>query len=158
MWVSQFASMGQVQHQVLIINNVKYELRKNADGVAYPGITDPCTFDDQRREAARAEGDASWGSHYLYLAGWTNLADVEIGRLCMSHADGWQYHPLQRNCIHFIRGLADAVVNNGHAEDWDYFREGRKTESQEYLFNGKWRKLGLLQQLASFGSLGAMVV
>jgi hypothetical protein len=62
-------SIELYNHHILIVNNAKYELRKNNGAMAYYN-TDHYGIDHEARLHAREAGLASDGAHHIYLIGW----------------------------------------------------------------------------------------
>lgn len=142
-YASQYASLGQINHHVIVIRNRKYELRKDNLAEAIYN-TNVCTIDHSQRNRAREMGEATCGDDkfYIYLIGWTTKTHEKIDEICERilagpKNEGWAYHPLKRNCQHYIRLVANDVVER-QAADWEYFFRGNATPYQQHLFSRRW--------------------
>ncbi|KAI0103073.1 hypothetical protein GGR51DRAFT_525618 [Nemania sp. FL0031] len=54
-WFSRYVQNGRFKHWVLIIENIKYELRRDMSSGNYRANVDSWTIDQEKREAAIAE-------------------------------------------------------------------------------------------------------
>jgi hypothetical protein len=141
-WISQRATNGSMNHQIMIINGIKYELTLNEDSSATPEFKDTefRHLNHEDRIFARENGVASVGDFYVYLVGWTHVTHENIVAIGRRKIATWSYGFISDNCITFLRELVDDIVET-KASDWDFFRSGKKTPYQVFLFSRKKYKL-----------------
>ncbi|KAF3764008.1 hypothetical protein M406DRAFT_332445 [Cryphonectria parasitica EP155] len=133
-WFSRYISHGQLKHWVLIINGVKYELRRDDAANTYiHSVNRHPSWNSVKikRDAALAEKQIpDVDGFYICLIGWTRLSDTELERQCRTVMQNFPpYNMIWNNCQDFLKQFADLIIST-KASDWVWFRENTKTAYQ----------------------------
>ena len=131
-WFSRYIHHGSLKHWVLIIDDTKYELRRNISTGKYVYNIAEWSIDQEKREAALAERKIpDVDGYYVCLIGWTRLAADELRDTCEQVLRQFgSYNLLWNNCQDFLQRFADRIISR-KALDWSWFRENTKTEYQD---------------------------
>ncbi|KAI0182610.1 hypothetical protein EV127DRAFT_449180 [Xylaria flabelliformis] len=131
-WFSRYVQSGGFKHWVLIIEDTKYELRRDDSNGKYKANIASWTIDKEKREAAIAERKVPHvDGYYVCLIGWTKKAPQELKNICDEViAQFGKYNIVWNNCQDFLQTFADRIISE-KALDWSWFRENTKTEYQE---------------------------
>ena len=127
-WFSRHIEHGRWKHWILIIDDVKYELRQNHVTKGYHVNVAPCPLDHERRQAAIAKKHfPEYDGHYVCLIGWTRKSRSQIEDIARQE-EPWDYHRFTNNCQHFLRLLADQILEKDKAADYQWFYDNTQTE------------------------------
>ncbi|KAI0970403.1 hypothetical protein F4678DRAFT_436709 [Xylaria arbuscula] len=131
-WFSRYVEYGRFKHWVLVIEDTKYELRRDDSSGKYTANVASCTIDKEKREAAIAEGKIPHvDGYYICLIGWTIKQPQELKQICDEvMAQFGKYNLVFNNCQNFLKTFAGRVISE-MALDWSWFHENTKTEYQE---------------------------
>ncbi|KAF2963786.1 hypothetical protein GQX73_g9786 [Xylaria multiplex] len=131
-WFSRYVQNGRFKHWVLVIEDTKYELRRDDSSGNYTANIASWTIDKEKREAAIAEQKQPHiNGYYVCLVGWTTKQPQELKQICEEVMSQFgKYNLVFNNCQNFLKTFADRVISEA-ALDWAWFRENTKTEYQE---------------------------
>ena len=149
-WFSRHIYNGRLRHWVLMTHGNKYELRRSdhiAGGAETGGgggeeragtqkftyHVSPFTIDEQKRSAALTESALpDVDGFYVCLIGWTHKSKDQIDAACRDvQAQFPEYNILWANCQHFLKLLAERIVDAGHASDFGWFASNTKSRYQK---------------------------
>ena len=130
-WFSRHIERGRFKHWILIINDIKYELRQNHATKAFHVNIAPCPLDVERRNAALEKVKfPEYDGHYVCLIGWTHKNQEELQSIAKEVGDDWDYSRIRNNCQHYLQRLSDRILVVEKAADYSWFRENTRTEYQ----------------------------
>ena len=130
-WFSRHIQRGRFKHWILIIDDVKYELRQNNTTKAYYVNIASCPLDAERRNAALEKVKfPEYDGHYVCLIGWTRRTQEELQSIAHQVGDNWDYSRMTNNCQHYLQLFSDRILENEKAADYSWFRENTRTEYQ----------------------------
>ncbi|KAI1178012.1 hypothetical protein F4777DRAFT_158099 [Nemania sp. FL0916] len=131
-WFSRYVENGRFKHWVLVIDDTKYELRRDDSNGRYTANVAPWTIDKEKREAAIAERKMpNVDGYYVCLIGWTRKEPQELAMICDEVMTQFgRYNIVWNNCQDFLKTFADRVISE-KALDWSWFRDNTKTHYQE---------------------------
>lgn len=130
-WFSRYVQQGRLKHWVLVIDNTKYELRRDSTTGKFVANVAPWTIDQEKREAALAELKIpAVDGYYICLIGWTQIGSDQLKSISDQVMSQFgRYNMLWNNCQDFLQQFADRIISQ-KALDWPWFREHSKTEYQ----------------------------
>ena len=141
-WFSRYISNGRLRHWVLLAHGNKYELRRSENisdesrderrgESEFTYHVAPFTIDEEKRRATLAETSLpDIDGFYVCLIGWTTKTKAQVDQTCQSILQQFgTYHLLWKNCQHFLRMLADKIVD-ATAADYPWFRDNTKLRYQ----------------------------
>jgi len=128
-WFSRHIGQGRWKHWIIIIEDVKYELRQNHEtGEFYVNIA-RCLLDHERREAARTKKlFPEYDNYHVCLIGWTRMKPTELETSAREVGEGWDYNKITNNCQHYLKLFADKILVEEKAVDYPWFQENTRTE------------------------------
>ncbi|KAI1327930.1 hypothetical protein F5Y16DRAFT_370176 [Xylariaceae sp. FL0255] len=131
-WFSRYVHNGRFKHWVLIVEDTKYELRRDEDGGNYKANVATWNIDLEKRAMAIAEKKKpDLDGYYIYLIGWTQKQPDQLKAICDNVMEEFgKYNIIFNNCQRFLKSFADRIISE-EALDWPWFRENTKTEYQE---------------------------
>ncbi|KAI1196297.1 hypothetical protein F5X97DRAFT_325578 [Nemania serpens] len=131
-WFSRYVQNGRFKHWVIVIEDNKYELRRDDSSGEYTANVASWTIDKEKRAAAIAERKMpDVDGYYICLVGWTKRQPQELKMICDEvMAEFGRYNIVWNNCQNFLQTFADRIISE-KAMDWSWFRENTKTEYQE---------------------------
>ena len=130
-WFSRHIERGRFHHWILIINDVKYELRQNKATKSYFVNIASCVVDEERRKAALEFSKfPEYDGHYVCLIGWTRKGSDDLQSIAHQVGDDWDYSKMTNNCQHFLQLFSDRILESDKAADYAWFRENTRTEYQ----------------------------
>ncbi|KAI1162954.1 hypothetical protein F5B18DRAFT_359262 [Nemania serpens] len=131
-WFSRYVQNGRFKHWVVVVEDTKYELRRDDSSGKYMANVASWTIDKEKREAAIAERKMpDVDGYYICLIGWTIKQPQELKKICDKvMIEFGKYNIVWNNCQNFLQTFADRIISE-KAIDWSWFRENTKTEYQE---------------------------
>ncbi|KAI1186139.1 hypothetical protein F5B17DRAFT_405098 [Nemania serpens] len=131
-WFSRYIQNGRFKHWVIVIEDTKYELRRDDASGKYVANVASWTIQKEKREAAIAERMMpDVDGYYICLIGWTTKQPQDLRKICDDvMAEFGKYNIVWNNCQNFLQAFADRIISE-KAMDWSWFRENTKTEYQE---------------------------
>lgn len=148
-WFSRYICNGRLRHWVLMTHGNKYELRRSdhipgeaeaggggeerAGSQKFTYHVSPFTIDEQKRSAALAESALpDVDGFYVCLIGWSSKTKAEVDAACRDvQAQFGEYNLLWANCQHFLKELAERIVDAGKASDFGWFASNTKSRYQK---------------------------
>lgn len=128
-WFSRHIFRGSWKHWIIIIDDVKYELRQNHETERFYVNIVPCKLDHEQRDAARASKHfPEYCDHHVCLIGWTRLTAAEVKTCALEVGEGWDYNRFTKNCQHYLKLLADKILVEEKAADYPWFLENNPTD------------------------------
>ncbi|MCJ1334518.1 hypothetical protein MMC10_011230 [Thelotrema lepadinum] len=130
-WFSRHIERGRFKHWILIIKDVKYELRQNHSSKDFYVNVAPCPLDLERRNAAiKKVKFPEYDGHYVCLIGWTRKQHDELQSIAKEVGNDWDYSRIKNNCQHYLQRFSDRILETEKAADYSWFRENTRTEYQ----------------------------
>lgn len=128
-WFSRHIKQGSWKHWIIIIDNVKYELRQNHETRGFYVNIAPYLIDHERRKTAREETYfPEYDDYHVCLIGWTKMKPTELETSAREVGEGWDYNKITNNCQHYLKLLADKILVEEKAADYPWFQENTRTE------------------------------
>ena len=135
-WFSRYIERGRLKHWVMVIDGIKYELRRDRETRNFTANVAPLpdwpTLLESRKASIESILHAPHaGSYYVCLIGWTKTTSKQREVQCNDIMSRFgRYDLLFNNCQDFLKDFAELIVSK-QATDWTFFHDNMKTKYQE---------------------------